>query len=154
VDDRPSSNTSESPTQMTSTENGPHVPHVNLPSASRNTNTSPLTNPSNGRSSKVSEVVYSSEQGVPYERTSDRCYLSVPVTKEVRTLVMDEELFNDGYYSDGQVGLFFDAVANEVDFDSYEEDAHENVPPVPVVEAEAMPPVPEPLDPSSSTSSS
>jgi hypothetical protein len=107
VDDRPSSNTSESPTQMTSTENGPHVPHVNLPSASRNTNTSPLTNPSNGRSSKVSEVVYSSEQGVPYERTSDRCYLSVPVTKEVRTLVMDEELFNDGYYSDGQVGLFF-----------------------------------------------
>ena len=42
----------------------------------------------------------------------------------------------------------------EVDFDSYEEDAHENVPPVPVVEAEAMPPVPEPLDPSSSTSSS
>lgn len=154
MDGRPGSNTSESPTQMTSTENGPPVPHFNLPSASRNTNTSPLTNPSNGRSSEVSEVAHSSEQGVPYERILDGCYLSVPVTKEVRTLVMDEELFDDGYDSDGQVGPFFDAVANEVDFDSYEEDAHEHVPPVPVVQAEAMPPVPEPLDPSSSAASS
>jgi hypothetical protein len=75
------------------------------------------------------------------------CYLSLPVTRECRTLVVDEDMFEEGYDSDGQIGPFFDAVAHEVSFENYEEDAHQNDL-VPVIQTEAQPVMQEPPDPS------
>jgi hypothetical protein len=58
-----------------------------------------------------------------FERSEQGTYLSVPVSNDARALsCINEEAFDEGYDSDGQRGPFFDAVADKVEFEYYEEE--------------------------------
>jgi hypothetical protein len=63
----------------------------------------------------------------------------------MRTVLIDEEIFDSGYDSDGQLGPFFDAVAHEEDFEQYVETIHTiqpvPQPPEPLIEANAYTPL-------------
>jgi hypothetical protein len=80
----------------------------------------------------------------PFQTTINGTHLSVPVESEMRQFnCFDEEAHDAGYDSDGQLGPFFDAVADEVPFDEYEEEEPGIImaspPPVENNQAEAPP---------------
>ena len=75
-----------------------------------------------------------SSRQVEYDMNAEGVALSVPVTTQMRMSLNSNQLtYHDGYDSDGEVGPFYDAVANELDSkdEMYDEEEHGE----PVVEA-------------------
>lgn len=104
---------SNSPTSF-NTKNAPatEVAFSNNPTAP-----SPLTLASDLKDRSSSRGEHVPEGAITVTRTQLKVteqgtYLSVPVSNAVRSLsCCDEEAFDDGYDSDGQLGPFYDAIA-------------------------------------------
>jgi hypothetical protein len=90
-------------------------PSVSIPTAVITDNEivgpSPLTLPSNTSGNTSTTCV--SARNIAYDCNEQGQPLSVPLTTSIQTITSVDH--NEGYDSDGEVGSFFDAVANEKD---------------------------------------
>jgi hypothetical protein len=88
-------------------------------------NPSPLTMTTTNGSSRGGSLSVSapvSIANVSYQQTNDGAYLSVPEGHGLRGInCLDESAFELGYDSDGELGPFFDAVADEANWEDYDE---------------------------------
>ena len=91
-----------------------------------NIDSSPLTQSTNNRSSRGENSTVSapvSTTNAPYQAATDGTYLSVPETIGLRGInCLNEDAHDIGYDSDGEIGPFYDAVADEQPFEEYHEE--------------------------------
>jgi hypothetical protein len=107
-----------------------------------NAEASPLTASTNNESSREDNSCVRapvSTSNAPYQAATDGAYLSVPESIGLRNIAcLNKDAHDLGYDSDGEIGPFFDAVAEEQPFEAYEEEVvGERVPtaPLPVLQA-------------------
>ncbi len=74
-------------------------------------------------SSNAEQQIVVSIRRVEFEQSADGVHISVPVTAGYTSISNgNEDTYNLGYDSDGEIGPFYDAVADEVQYSSEQEE--------------------------------
>ena len=81
---------------------------------------------------------------VSFQRRNDGAAICVPLPLQRRNITLDENLCEEGYDSDCNMGPFYDAVVDEVDIDYYSEDVIDipDAPAIPTANVAIAPSIP------------
>ena len=93
---------------------------------------------------EATQVVEVHVNNISFQRRNDGAAICVPQPLQRRNIMVDENLCEEGYDSDCNMGPFYDTVVDEVDIDYYSEDVIDfpDDPTIPTVNAAIAPSIP------------